>query len=199
MIDERAGRRYALAAFEAAQAAGAIKEVEEDLITVSGVFNNDARLKAFFLSPDTARDRKIEAFDKAFSGAHPLTRQLFRVMLEKRREGLINAVRVEFENLRRTQTKTIKALVTSAAPLDFGTKERLEARLVQSLGHTVEADYAVDSALVGGLRVTYGGYVLDGSVRGRFRRLRESLRADAASATANANMSPNDFNPTPSL
>ncbi|MER3496546.1 MAG: hypothetical protein C4320_07090, partial [Armatimonadota bacterium] len=46
-----------------------------------------------------------------------------------------------------------------------------------ALGQKVEATYEVQPHLIGGVRVEYGGYVLDGSVEGAFRRLREWLRA----------------------
>ncbi|MER3496545.1 MAG: hypothetical protein C4320_07085, partial [Armatimonadota bacterium] len=95
---------------------GAVNEVENDLNSIAHVFGTNTRTRAFFLSAEQSREQKITAFDAAFASAHPLTRQLFHVLFEKRREPLINGIREEFERLRRARTSTIQTVITSAAP-----------------------------------------------------------------------------------
>ena len=180
MVDDRAARRYAQAAFNAAKAANAIPSVENDLKAISGIFQNDARLRGFILSPDVPRDRKHLAFDAAFRDANPLTKQLLKVMIDKRRENLMGVMATEFEDLRREHETTIRAVISSAMPLSDDEKIRLIMKMSQSLDRKIEPQFKIDPGLVGGVRVTYEGYVLDGSVRGTFRRLRESLHADFA-------------------
>lgn len=178
MADDRAARRYAQAAFDAAKAAHVIPLVENDLHAISGVFENEPKLRAFILSPDIPRDKKHLAFDTAFRDANPLTKQLLKVMIDKRRESLMGAMASEFETLRREYETTVRATISSAQPLTDDEKIRLIMKMGQSLDRKIEPQFKVDPGLVGGVRVTYEGYVLDGSVRGTFRRLRESLHAD---------------------
>lgn len=180
MIDDRAARRYAQAAFDAAKSANAIASVENDLKAVSSIFESDPKLRGFILSPDIPRDRKHLAFDVAFRDANPLTKQLLKVMIDKRRESLMGVMATEFETLRREYETTVRALISSAQPLTDDEKTRLVAKMSAALDRRIEPQYKVDPGLVGGVRVTYEGYVLDGSVRGTFRRLRESLHADFA-------------------
>lgn len=180
MIDDRAARRYAQAAFDAAKAARAIPSVESDLKAISGIFESDPKLRNFILSPDIPRDRKHLAFDTAFRDANPLTKQLLKVMIDKRRESLMGVMASEFEVLRREYETTIRAVITSALPLSEDEQIRIIVKMGQSLDRKIEPQFKIDPGLVGGVRVTYEGYVLDGSVRGTFRRLRESMRADFA-------------------
>ena len=180
MIDERAARRYAQAAFDAAKAARAIPQVESDLHAVSRVFDSEPKLRAYITSPEVSRDAKHQMFDRAFKDANPLTKQLLKVMIDKRRESLMGAMAAEFEDLRREYETTIRATIASAYPLSDDEKARVVQKIGSGLDRRIEAEYKIEPSLVGGVRVTYEGYVLDGSVRGTFRRLRESLRADFA-------------------
>lgn len=180
MIDERAARRYAQAAFDAAKAARAIPEVESDLHAISTVFESDPKLRAFITSPEVSRETKHQMFDRAFRDANPLTKQLLKVMIDKRREGLMGAMAAEYENLRREYETTIQATIASAYALSGDEKARIVEKIGSGLDRKIEAEYKIEPGLVGGVRVSYEGYVLDGSVRGTFRRLRESLRAEYA-------------------
>ena len=180
MADDRAARRYAQAVFDAAKNAHAIPSVESDLRAISGVFENDPKLRAFILSPDIPRDKKHIAFDAAFRDANPLTKQLLKVMIDKRRESLMGVMATEFSSLRREYETTIRATIVSARPLDDDEMSRLLTKMSNALDRKIDPQFKVDPGLVGGVRVTYEGFVLDGSVRGTFRRLRESLHADFA-------------------
>ncbi|RYG41578.1 ATP synthase F1 subunit delta, partial [bacterium] len=132
MADDRAARRYAQAAFDAAKAANAIPSVESDLHAISGVFANEPQLRAFILSPDIPRDKKHLAFDTAFRDANPLTKQLLKVMIDKRRESLMGVMATEFETLRREYETTIRAVVSSAQPLSDDEKARLVTKMSQA-------------------------------------------------------------------
>jgi F-type H+-transporting ATPase subunit delta len=109
--------------------------------------------------------------------------QALRLLLEKRRETDFNAIREEFVRLRREHGNVLYALVTSAKPLDPAMTDRLIAKLREKTGKTVEADFRVDPTLLGGIRVAYGNYVLDGSVRGSLNRVRDILKYDLLKQT----------------
>ena len=63
----------------------------------------------------------------------------------------------------------------SARPLREDEKKRLIAALEKKTGGTVELRCEVDPALMGGLRVTVDGRVIDGSVRERLREIKEVI------------------------
>jgi F-type H+-transporting ATPase subunit delta len=104
--------------------------------------------------------------------------QVLRIMLEKGRENEIESVRLEYVALRRKHEGVVLATVTTALPLEEDLKLALVAKLEKSLGAKIETEYKVDPDLIGGIRVAYGDYVLDGSARGSLRLIREKLRYD---------------------
>jgi len=179
MEDNRIARRYAAALFETAVTHDVVQSVEEDLSAIVGLLENDARFREFFLAPITSREEKIAVAERVFSDRiTALTMQLLRVMLGKRRETELPGVRTEYVELRREKEGVVHVVVTSAQELPEDQRTALVAKLGAVLGRKIEPEFNVDSRLMGGVRVQYENFVLDGSVRGSLDRLRERLRYD---------------------
>jgi F-type H+-transporting ATPase subunit delta len=177
--DRRVARRYAKALFQAARSHDIIKAVESDLELIVHLIRNEGDFRHFLLAPYVSRDERTRILDRVFTDrVTALTTQVIRVMMEKRREAEIENVYEEFVALRREHERVVYALITSAEPLGDAQRAQIVAKLHSLLGRTVEPDYKVDAALIGGVRVTYENNVLDGSVQGALTRLREKLRRD---------------------
>jgi F-type H+-transporting ATPase subunit delta len=179
MADAKVAKRYAQALFNSAVKANVIDSVEADLNAIAGLVESHPQFRGFLASPRISRDDKITIAETLFSDrVTALTMSLLRLMLVKRREAEFAGVREEYVNLRRAQGNVLYASVVSAEPLDDATRQALVNKLEQKSGKRVEADYRVDPNLLGGVKVALGNYVLDGSVRGSFNRLRDRLKYD---------------------
>ena len=177
--DARIGKRYAQALFGTAQRFEVVEAVEDDLNSIVKLMGRDRSFKHFLLAPYTSRDEKVKALERIFSDRiTALTMQVLRVMLEKRREGEIESVHTEFVNLRRAATQTIYVSVTSAEAVDEAQKKALIAKIEKTTGKKVESDFAVDASLIGGIKVAFENYVLDGTLKGGLARLRDTLKHD---------------------
>jgi F-type H+-transporting ATPase subunit delta len=179
VAEDLVSRRYAQALFMTAQKYDVVKSVEADLNSIVGLLQNDEQFHEFVIAPYHGREEKIEIVVKLFSDrVTALTMQVLRVMLEKRREHEIEGVRDEYVNLRREQEGVIFATVTSTETIDATQQKALLAKLERTLGKKIEAEFKIEPQLIGGIRVAYGNYVLDGSIRGALSNLREKLRHD---------------------
>lgn len=178
MTDSRVARRYALALFQAATSANLIGAVESDLNTIVHSYTLDPRFGVFLSAPHSRKDKEDLLGTVFGDNVTSLTMQVLRIMLEKGRENEIEAVRLEYVALRRKHEGVVLATVTTALPLEEDLKLALVAKLEKSLGAKIETEYKVDPDLIGGIRVAYGDYVLDGSARGSLRLIREKLRYD---------------------
>ncbi len=179
MADERIARRYAGALFATALQHDVVASVEADLNSIVGFIEGDEQFRSFVIAPYSAREEKLQILERMFSDRMTaLTMQVLRVMLEKRREGEISGVRDEFVSLRRAHEGVLLVLVTSSEPIEEAQSEALLARLATLLGKKIEAEFRVEPHLIGGIKVAYGNYILDGSIRGTLRSLRDRLRHD---------------------
>ncbi|MDR3691239.1 MAG: ATP synthase F1 subunit delta [Fimbriimonas sp.] len=179
MANLRVCRRYALALFETARKYDTIRSVEDDLNLIAGLLTSDDAFREFLFAPYTGREEKFATIDRIFSDrVTALTLQVLRVMIEKGREEDVPGVRDEYVAIRREYEGVVYATVNSAVPMDDTQRFALVAKLQSVLGKKIEAEFKVEPNLIGGVRVAYGNYVLDGSIRGTLSTLREKLRHD---------------------
>lgn len=179
MVDARIGRRYAQALFNAATKHDVVVAVENDLAGIAALVRDDAKFRHFLLAPFNSHEEKIQVAERIFADrVTALTMQVLRVMIQKGREGEFESVYNEFARLRREAADIELATITSAYTLDPAQKDAIVTGVSKRLGKKVEAKFLVDPRLIGGVRVAYSNFVLDGSARGHLNRLREHLHHD---------------------
>jgi F-type H+-transporting ATPase subunit delta len=81
------------------------------------------------------------------------------------------AILAALHRLTRLELNRRKVTVESATELDAATRSRIAAGLTRQYGPDLVFSYAVQPALIGGLRIRVGDDVFDGSVQGRLNRL----------------------------
>ena len=96
-----------------------------------------------------------------------------RVILAKQRGAL--AILSHFRRLVRLERDRHRAVVVSAAPLSDDLRADVAARVGRLYGRDIETSFADDPALIGGMRLTVGSDVYDGSVRARLASIAERL------------------------
>ncbi|MCW5936465.1 MAG: ATP synthase F1 subunit delta [Fimbriimonadaceae bacterium] len=179
MTDARVARRYARALFNAAKKQGIVKSVEDDLALIGTVTSNTPGFRRFLNDPSAPQATKLSLFEKAFSDRVTATTMGFlRLVLEKGREDSLDLVRYAFVELRREDEGVVRAVVTTTRDLSEEERRRIVDRLTRASGKTIEAEFEIDPSLIGGIRVAYASYVLEGSVKGALDRMRERLIYD---------------------
>lgn len=178
-MDTRVATRYAQALFDVASKENIVSAVSDDLTAIVGALANDARFQTFIDNPSLNRESKLKLIESVFSDrTTALTMQLFRLLLDKRREGMIATVATEFDRFRREASNTLFAQVLSALPLSDDERKAIVAKLEKSSGQKVEATFETDANLMSGVKVHVGNSVMDGTVRGSLNRLRDKLLYD---------------------
>src|SRR4029453_3843480 len=85
------------------------------------------------------------------------------------------AVLSKFQRMVRLDPAQHTALIESAEPLTDDMRRVVEAELSRLHGADLGISVAVNPALIGGMRITVGSSVYDGSVRGRLTALERQL------------------------
>jgi len=97
-------------------------------------------------------------------------------VVESRPRNYIGVLK-EFSRLIRLEVAKRHAIIESAAALSDGEKSKITATIQAKYGADVTAEFKINAALIGGLRVQVGSNVLDASVRSRLDRLATELAA----------------------
>jgi F-type H+-transporting ATPase subunit delta len=184
MVDSRVARRYATALFQAALNADVVRAVESDFALVSSLLEGSEDFRNYLLAPYANREDKLARLDRIFSDrVTGLSMGAIRLLVEKGREDSIGAIHAEFVAQRRAQEGIVYASVISAEALSPEHKEALVAKIQTVIGKRVDASFVVDSTVLGGVKVAYENFVLDGTVQGTLGKLRERLRYELLKQT----------------
>ena len=129
--------------------------------------------------PRVAQAQKKSLVRGALQGrSAPLTADFLELLIDKKRFELLPAAARDFERLLERQRGVARARVRAARPLSDADRARLRQRLEAFAGTGVELDVAQDPELLGGVSVRLGDWVLDSSLRGQLRSLKEAIGGD---------------------
>ena len=95
------------------------------------------------------------------------------LIAEKPRDSI--KVLQAYKRLLRLEIEKRHARIESAAELDQPTREQIVSNLRKKYGGDLTSEFAIDPALLGGVRIRVGSDVWDSSVRNRLERLQQQL------------------------
>jgi F-type H+-transporting ATPase subunit delta len=95
--------------------------------------------------------------------------------LLKRKPRHYIAVLKNYRRLLRIELEKRSAKIETASEVDSAIRSELVANLKKKYGTDLTAEFVVDLALLGGMRIRVGSDVWDGTVRGRLERLQQQL------------------------
>ncbi len=179
MIPLRVTRRYVQGVIEAAQSEGMLDGVEAALATIDAALKDNKDFCNLLFHPMIPRSRKKDLLRKIMGdGAPAVVTSFTDFVIEKKREQIFAAVYDEFRQAADALRGTMRAEVTAAYELTADQVQRLTGQLEQALGKKVLIEVKLDTALLGGMQIMIGTYILDGSITGRLGRLAKHLQEE---------------------
>jgi F-type H+-transporting ATPase subunit delta len=176
MAEISVARRYAQALFQIAQRDGTVEKVEQDLDTIDAALRSTPLLLRVLRAPTISRERKQALLRQVFSaGVTALTMRFLSLLVEKRREAILPAINPEFRRLSYEFRNILPVTIRVATRLTAEERRQITGSLVARTGKTIELVEEVDPAIMGGAVLRLGDTIIDGSVSGYLRRLRQQL------------------------
>jgi len=178
-VSRAAARVYARALFDLGLEEGLVGRIYDDLHAVLAAIRGlDPDLRAFFSVPKLRRDEKKRILTEAFGDkvCRPVL-GLIHVLVDRRREPFFDNIVDEFDRFRDDHEGRVHATCTAARPLDPAILASLKTALEKRTRKHVALHERIDPAVLGGIRINLGDYVLDGTVRRRLMELRRTFAA----------------------
>ena len=177
MIPGSVAKRYAKALVEVAAASNELDGVRRDLHALADLLRKHRHLRQFVANPSVSRRAAGEVIKDIGTAMEvkPLTATFLQILLEGGRLAGLDAILRSYELLVDERLGRVKAVVTSAAPLEADAQERLRRRLGDVTGKDVYLELRQDPALLGGMVTQIGSRVYDGSLKTQLVRLRDEL------------------------
>lgn len=177
MSYEAIARRYARAIFDLGKEAGALGPLAEEIASVAQVYAGSDELRNVLsnpLVPELEREAVLVELAERL-GVRPIGRDALRLLLRKHRIGALPDIARELQKLVDEEGGVVRAQVTSAGPLADSYLSRLRAEIERATGRKVVLSVEQDPSLIAGVVTKIGDRVVDGSLRARLARFRESL------------------------
>jgi F-type H+-transporting ATPase subunit delta len=172
---EEIAQVYARSLFEVAQERELLDVVHEQLGQFADALHDDRGLTVFFFSPYFSTDEKKQALDRAVVDAEPTFMNFLQALIERHRMPAIFRIRHQFESYWEEERRLLPVQVTSAVELDKDIVKSIGERIEEQTGQNVELSSSVDSAILGGIVLRVGNFVLDASIRNRLDQLRNQV------------------------
>jgi F-type H+-transporting ATPase subunit delta len=177
-IRARLARVYAeaLLANVLAQSPSEAEAVGAELVELSQAAFANANVGAFLGSPIIAKKVRTSALATAVTGrASRPVQGLLAVLAKNNRLSSLRGITQAYTALLNERAGRAPVKVTTAVPLSDEQRKRLATALKSSTGKDVEIKVVIDPTVLGGVITQIGDTVIDGSVRHRLNRVRETL------------------------
>jgi F-type H+-transporting ATPase subunit delta len=174
MKNRLVAKRYAVSFLESIRLsigmAGAVKELKD----LKLILRDNPDFGALLDNSDIAYDEKIRIIDAALKDFSAEIRDFFKLLLKKGRIGYIidicDYVRVNYSN-----GDGMDVLLKTTYPLDLDLIKKVKAKLEDKFKKRLNLHLELDADLLGGIQVTIGNTLIDGSVKKRLDDLRKKL------------------------
>jgi len=165
-----------LATVEAADGAGHLDDLEDELFRFSRVVNAHSDLRAVLSNPFVAAERKQQLLGDLLDGK--VTAQTLRLVTQAAvhpRGRSLDTSLAGYARLAAQRRARLVAEVHVAVGLTTEQRERLAAALAAAYGHDVHLNVVLDPQVVGGMSIRTGDEIIDGSLATRLSNVRRRL------------------------
>jgi F-type H+-transporting ATPase subunit delta len=152
----------------AAQRAGRLDDVEDELFRFGRITSSNTELRAALTDRSAIVAAKEQLLSTLLSTrARAETTRLVTRLVTRPRGRSLEAGLESLSKLAAERRDRMVAVVTSAVPLSDQQKQRLGASLAKLYGREMHLNLDVDPAVLGGIRVQVGDEVINGSIADR--------------------------------
>jgi len=178
-------RVYAQSLLELADAAGGDDKIVEtggELSVIAEMIRDDAEVAEFLRSPIVDSDKRAESLRRVFEGrVSDLVLRFMLVLNGKGRLGEFGAMTSAYDQLVNERMGRVEVdVMTVDGSLGADQLALLAEKVKAKLGQEPVFHQYADESLIGGLVLRVGDQLIDGSVRGQLRRMREELLASGS-------------------
>jgi len=170
-------KRYANGFLEYARDTIGFAKGLEELIALRDILRDTLDLETFLESPEIRYTEKYDFIESVFKeNFSQEVRQFLKLLLKKGRISSFGEI-AEYARIKYAHGEEFAALLNTSYPIDTHLMKDIEEKLEKKLNKKLRFYVDLDPDLLGGVKVTIGNTVIDGSVRRRLEDLKEKLMA----------------------
>ncbi len=177
MSEQRIAARYAKALFDKAQEEGLLEVVKDNVEELIVLSKESRDFMLFIQSPMYKMSAKKKALESIFSKQHALTKGMYALMVDKKRESFIPAMGEGFMKMYNESQKIVLVEVESAVALSNSTISEIESYVkTHTSANTVRINTRLDASIIGGITIEFNGRIFDNTVLTQLKKIKKELQ-----------------------
>ncbi len=167
---------YATALYDVCVEENKVDEFMNEVGFINETLKNNAEFFEILRTPRINVNEKKKIIDDIFgNNVNKEIVNFIKILIDKRRIGYIIDIANEFERMVCEYKGIVKAKAYSSICLNSEQIKKLEKKLSEQSGKTVEIENIVDKSLLGGIMIKFNDVVIDGTLKGKLEGLENNL------------------------
>jgi len=176
MLDTTLAIRYAKALHSVAEEKNIVPAILGELNAVISTIEANKKLMSIFMHPAIPVAEKKQLAQELWGAfLSPSTMSFLYMIFDASRIDYLKSIYTAFESLSDTAQHIVHAHVSTVYPLSPEVQASITQRLASILKQDIELSTGVDSTVIGGMKLTIGDKIIDGSVAQRLKELEEHV------------------------
>lgn len=163
---------YALAKEESLEDA-----ILQELTALQTAFAEQPEFLKLLASSNVPKQERLEIIDSSFRGkAQPYVLNFLKLLTEKGYIARFDLCCKAYREQHNADKGILQVRAVSALPLTDSQKTQLTEKLIAITGKKIDLACKVDRSVLGGIRLSYGGIQVDGTVQSRLQAMEKALK-----------------------
>lgn len=167
---------YSTALFDVCVEENKVDEFMNEVGFINETLKNNDEFFEILKTPRININEKKKIIDNVFGDkVNKEIINFIKILIDKRRIGYIIDIANEFERMACEYKGIVKAKAYSSISLSSEQIIKLEKKLSEQSGKTVEIENIIDNSLLGGIMIKFNDVVIDGTLMGKLKSLENNL------------------------
>ncbi len=172
----RLASRYSAALFSLACENNKLDSYYEQIKELKSCLCDDEEIREFINNPNLSSEDKLNILKGVLEGkAEDDIVGFISVIFAKNRQSELHLIFDEFTEMVLESKGIVTAHIESAYPLSEEQKDEIKSKLSGNLNKQVIVESSIDKSLIGGLKITVDGHVIDGTIRKNIDDMKKML------------------------
>ncbi|NLE65553.1 MAG: ATP synthase F1 subunit delta [Elusimicrobia bacterium] len=168
-------KRYAEAYVDVIRTTIGVEACVGEMKGLKWLLRENPEFERFLKAPEVPFSEKYRVIDKTLGGHYSEDlRNFLKYLISRERIDRIIEI-ADYIRLTYSHADSAEVLLRTTFPLDLEVIEKIKKMLEAKIGQKVNLHLELDPDLLGGVQVTIGNKVMDGSVRHKLDALKEEL------------------------
>lgn len=168
-------KRYAEALVDVAEIHKSLDTTQIELGVFADMYSQQPEFERFFHAPEIGNKEKKTALKNIFNGSNSVVFSFLQLLIDKGRISNLPGIYKEYVDIADKRKKILHVGIRAAAAIDDAQLDKIKEKYrIEYNAMDVKTTFTIEPELLGGIVIQIGDRVIDGSIKGRLKGLKDA-------------------------